>query len=516
MKISWASQIETWNDLIKRGEGNQVGRELRRIPRDEIPIEQLAKIANISWRINQSSIGLRLLFPRLRTQGNLKIVNALDAFTEYAGCLLEVGALSEARQVLRDLRGRTPRSKFYSALLMFKEWDYLSAVPLLEDYLREIPADYHQLVVRVNLASTYVNIHDRSRAIPFLRALQTELEAKGHWLLLGNSYEIESQIYFERREHHQALECLTKSEKYLGQARNMGWIYCKKWQFINRLYQTRTAALEVARTTSVGGAPHALYSEWATLRTDALSMGSWETLRELDLHWAICTENQELLNHVYYGSPIKSYREKIHALIKREAPNLEILASFDWLRVRQTGVKSRLANFRDLIMDFKSSVQGNNQSILLKRLLYILCSDFYAPFRIGQLFSILFEGEFYDLETSPDRVFQLIKRLRAWISEREIGCEIIWGRRGYAIQFSKNHGIVLERDIAEQGLPNKTNIHYLFLHDRFGGDPFSSSAVGDQMNCSTRTANRVLNELISEGRVVSMGRGRFTRFKIVA
>jgi len=516
MKISWVSQIETWNDRIKRGEGHQVGRELRRIPRDEIPLAQLAKIANISWRISQPSIGLRLLFPRLRSQGNLKVVDALDAFTEYAGCLLEVGALSEARQVLRDLRGRTPRSKFYSALLMFKEWDYESAVPLLEDYLKQIPADYHQLVVRVNLASTYVNIHDWDRAIPFLSELQIELEAKGHWLLLGNSYEIESQIYFEKRDHSYALECLKKSEKHLSQTRNMGWIYCKKWQFINRLYQSRVAARDVARTTSIGGVPHALYSEWSALRTDALSMGSWETLRELDLHWAICTENQELLNHVYYGSPTKTYRAKVLSLLKREAPSLEVPASFDWLRVRQNGVEPRLTDFKELMMEFKSSELKNSQSVLLKRLLYVLCSDFYAPFRIGQMFSILFEGEFYDLGTSPDRVFQLIKRLRAWLDERDIGCEIVWGRRGYAIQFKKNHGIVLDRDIVEQGLPNKSNIHYLLLQDRFGKEPFSSAAVGDQMNCSTRTANRVLNELINEGRVLSMGRGRFTRFKIVA
>ncbi len=516
MKISWASQIETWNERIKRGEGHQVGRELRRIPRDEIPLEQLAKIANISWRISQPSIGLRLLFPRLRAQGNLKVVNALDAFTEYAGCLLEVGALSEARQVLRDLRGRTPRSKFYSALLMFKEWDYESAVPLLEDYLKEIPADYHQLVIRVNLASTYVNIQDWERAIPFLKDLQAELDTKGHWLLLGNSFEIESQIYFEKREHDHALECLKKSEKHLGQARNMGWMYCKKWQFINRLYQSRVAARDASRTTSIGGTPQGLHTEWSALRTDALSMGSWETLRELDLHWAICTENQELLNHVYFGSPAKSYREKIHALIKREAPSLEVLPTFNWLRLRQQGIETRLTDFKDLLMEFKSINAKNNQSVLLKRLLYILCSDFYAPFRIGQLFSILFEGEFYDLETSPDRVFQLIKRLRAWLEERDIGCEIVWGRRGYAIQFSKNRGIILERQVVEQGLPNKNNIHFIFLQDRFGEEPFSSSAVGDQMNCSTRTANRVLSELITEGRVISMGRGRFTRFKLVS
>lgn len=485
-----------------------MAREMRRIPRDEIPLEQLAKIANLSWRINHPSIGLRLLFPRLRAESNLKVTSALDAFTEYAGCLLEVGALSEAKQVLRDLKGRTPRSKFYSALLLFKEWDYEKAIPLLEEYLKEIPADYHRLVVRVNLASSYVNIRDWTQAKPFLKELQDELANKGHWLLLGNCYEIESQIHFEEREHARALECLAISEKHLGQSRNMGWLYCKKWQLLNRLYQAKA-----------DGAPlDGLDGELKRLKRDALAMGSWETLRELDLHWAVCTSDRALLSHVYFGSPSPAYREKIAELVTRECPALEIPEIYTWLGDALSGAPARVHDFKGILTEFKSQPKDrkNGQSFLLKRLFYVLCSDFYAPFRIGQLFSILFNGEFYDLETSPDRVFQLIKRLREWLENRALGCEITWGRRGYALHFNPGRGLQFEKSLFEQGLPKKTNIHYLFVRERFGTGEFSSSDLGGEMNCSVRTANRVLQELKSEGKVVSLGQGRQTRFKLVS
>jgi len=503
MKNTWMSQIETWNERIRQGQGQQVARELRHIPREEIPLEQLAKIANLTWRINQPSIGLRLLYPRLRTESDLKVGMALDAFTEYAGCLLEVGALSEARQVLRDLRGRTPRSKFYSALLLFKEWNYESAIPLLEEYLSQIPADYHQLVVRVNLASSYVNTRQWEKGLAFLGELKTELRVKGHWLLLGNCHEIESQIHYARKEHARALEALAESEKHLGQSKNMGWVYCKKWQFINQIYLAKRGGRFDARKFA---------ADYDAVKGLAYGMGSWESLRELDLHWALLTGHAKLLNHVYFGSPSGQYREKIHQLIRDEAAELEIWRDFEWVPAPQEDARAELIDFKSLIGEFNEK----GRSFLLKKLLLILFSDFYAPFRIGQLFSTLFEGEFYDLETSPDRLFQLIKRLRHWLDEKESGCAIQSGSRGYTVLFAKNRGVKLERSLAERGLPTKANLHYLFLHERFGEKSFSSHEVGQSLGCSARTANRVLGELKAEGKVESTGKGRFIKFRLVS
>lgn len=503
MKGTWLSQIEAWNERIRQGQGQQVARELRHIPRDEIPLEQLAKIANITWRINRPSIGLRLLYPRLREQSDLKMTMALDAFTEYAGCLLEVGALSEARQVLRDLGGRTPRSKFLSALLLFKEWNYEAAIPLLEEYLRDIPADYHQFVVRVNLASSYVNTRQWSKGLAFLAELKKELETKQHWLLLGNCYEIESQIYFAQGEHGSAIERLAQSEKHLDNSKNMGWVYCKKWQFINKIYLAKRSANFASRSFIV---------DYEEIRALANAMGSWESLRELDLHWSVLTGDEGLLNHVYYGSPSERYRRKIRDLAVSEAPELTIRSRFDWTPPGDNSPAPRLIDFKGLIGEF----HGKGKAFLLKKLLMIFFSDFYAPFRIGQLFSTLFEGEFYDLETSPDRVFQLIKRLREWLEEADTGCEIKSGPRGYVVQIDRNRGVTLDRDLLENGLEKKTNLHFLFLHERFGGTFFTSGDVGASLSCSPRTANRVLKELRSEGRVESVGRGRFTRFRLVS
>ncbi len=93
MKIlDWKSQIETWNQMIRQGFGAKVAEQLNRIPREGLSQDAMAKIANLAWRINHPKIGLRILFPELRREQNLSAKSSPELFTEYAACLLEVGA----------------------------------------------------------------------------------------------------------------------------------------------------------------------------------------------------------------------------------------------------------------------------------------------------------------------------------------------------------------------------------------------------------------------------------------
>lgn len=494
MESTWVSQIESWNAQVRAGEGSAVAAELSRIARGTIPVEQLARIANLAWRVNRPEVGLRLLFTELRRQNSLKMETHPSAFTEYAACLLEVGAISEARAILRKLSGRTARSKFYYALLLFKEWDYRAACTLLEQYIGEIPADYHQLVTRINLASAYVTTGQWEKALNLFEVLRPELVAKNHGLLLGNSYEIESQIFFQQKDYTRALGSLTQSERYLEKTKSMGWLYCKKWQYINGLY--------------LGKNPPK--TELETLKKQALEMRSWETLRDLDLHTALRTSDSALMNHVYFGTAVMKYREKIRSLIADQGSPIVIEDSYVW------GAGSSKA---PQVMDLAEQVIGSKdaqQSYLMKKLLLTLVSDFYSPFRMGQLFSALFEGEFYDLETSPDRVFQIIRRLRAWLGKSTGTIQIQSKNEGYRIQIPEGSGIRLSRELSETEVQDKSKIHYLFLKENFADVTFTSLELGQKLNCSKRSANRILKELKAKGQVVSEGRGRFTRFKRVA
>lgn len=477
--------------MIKAGLGDKVAHEMTQSPKSVFPTESLSKLANIAWRINRPTYGLKLLFPEIRRRESLKEQPDPEMLTEYAGCLLEIGALSEAKMILRKFDGLFPRSRFYLALLLFKEWDYAGAIPVLQRYLEEIPEDYHQMVVRVNLAAADVinGRWDESRKL--LHDLIPRLERERHHLLLGNCYEIESQTYFQTGEHQQALKILEQSERLLAETKNMGWLYCKKWQFLNRLSLAGRMTAELA-------------AESEALRKTAQQMSSWETLRELDLYISKFNHNERLANHVYFGSPQTIYRERVRQMIG----SVPLKPTYAWV--------PSPSESSPILYDLQHVLSDSSQSFLVKKLLLTLASDYYAGFRSGHLFSQIFEGEFYNPETSPDRVFQLVRRLRRWMKEMNWNCKVMCPRDGYRLHFHDGSGIIAHREWLETSLSEKTNVLELNLRRSLGDREFSSKDVSSLLSCSTRSANRVLRNLRAKGRVLSFGRGRFTRFKWTA
>lgn len=494
MGDTWAARIEIWNQMIRAGRGGEITRELVKIPRVKIPLDQLAKIANVCWRVGQPGIGLRLLFPELRRQAHRRLDVPPEALAEYASCLQAIGATGEAKMLLNATQSNVPRAKFYLALLLLKEWDYAGALSLLENYLAQIPSDYHATVVRVNLAATYVMNRQFDKADETLAALRPELEKSGHKLLLGNCYEIESQIHYESGRHAQALRCLEKSEAHLGQSNNVSWIFCKKWQFLNRI-------LVASRPPD----DPELVCELAELRTRAAKMASWETIRDLDLHWALFARDQNLLNRVFFGTPITRYRERLEKRAADAGLTLPETANFT------SGAVSPLATYDLRAEEF---MRGEDSTFLLKKLLLILASDFYAPFRTGQVYSQLFENEYYNIETSQVRISQLVHRLRRWLGKENWRAQVGHEEQGYRLVFQPGSRVIMDRHLPGDTLHDKTSVNLALVKREFGTKEFSAARLSKHLRCSKRSANRILHELHAGALIERLGSGPATRFKI--
>jgi hypothetical protein len=394
--------------------------------------------------------------------------------------------------ILRQIEEKAPRSRFYLALLFLKQWDYAQAVRELEFYLSEIPEDYHKLVVQVNLAAAYIITGQKHEAREFLASLYPELKSRGHSLLYGNCLEIESHIHFLDGEYESALDLLEKAEKLLADAKNMGWLYARKWTLINRMFHSDSRD------------PRPFERELAEVKGLASEMGSWETLREVDLYRGLFEKNEGLVNHVYFGSPHPTYKAHVSKL----ASGMNIASTYAWTSPGEG--EPRLHDLNSAIVDRPA------ESFLVKKLLLTLVSDFYAGFRIGHLFSTLFEGEYFDPQSSPDRVFQLIHRLRGWMKDENWRCKIESERGQYRLRFSPGHGLILRRDLNEDPVRERAGVFELFLRGSFAGQPFTANEVGQRLACSTRSANRRLRELLDEGRVERLGSGKFTRFKLAS
>lgn len=482
--------------MLRKGQGLKVSRELRGLKPSSVNEQFLAPIANLAWRVNQPQVGLRLILPFIKKKAQMRSAVGPEIQAEHAGCLLEVGAISESKLILKDVSKHSPRARFYQALLHFKQWDYESACPLLESYLETLEDSYHRLVVKVNLASAYVVTHQFEKALSLCDHLEKVLLERKHLLLLGNSYEIASQVYFHKGQHERALHLLKKGEDHLSQTKNMGWLYCKKWELINQMALSN-------RAQTVG-----LNDSVDSLKKTAIQMQSWETAREIDFHWALTCRDLLLLSRVYFGSPMPKYREQV--LSRAKDRNLDLSEVDSYLLTNDNSSLKQIQKIEDLILESGESLH----SWLPKKLLLALLSDFYAPFRTGNIFSLLFDQERYDPDTSPDKVFQIVRRLRSDLDDRLLELKIDYSDNGYRLNLGQKSAIQISRMMVELTDRNRASVYAWILRHRIGTNPISSAEISQEIGASTRSGNRILKELVDQNLAEKTGNGRATKYKL--
>ncbi len=495
VKTLTSSQIEIWSQSIRAGEGHAVARQLQRLKKGQVSEDLLAGIGNLAWRLSLPHVGLRLIFPYIKRQHDLKGEPDPDVLVEFAGCLLEIGAHSESREILRKVESRSPRAKFYLALHGFKNWDYEGAAELLSHYLQTLSPSYHRHVIRVNLASALVVNRQFAEARALLAELREDLKKEGHLLLLGNSLEIASQIDYLEGRHAESLRTLAEAEHLLSGTRNAGWLFVKKWEFLNRIKQKGTHVHDCA-------------GELEKLKKLAADMASWETIRDLDYHWGLFTRDSQLLAKVYFGSPVARYRQRLADAALAEG--IDLSAIQEWVWSGSDGASPlHLESLQDLVVGGDSSLHA----WLPKRLLLILTSDIYAPFRTGQLFAQIFTNEHYSPETSPDRVFQLVSRLKKILKTSGIG-ELKAERNGYQLLLKPAYGLRLDRDWIDQPRLDRLDAYRSVINGRFRDRAFGIRDLSESLGVSLRTANRIIKDLGSS--LDKSGSGRATRYKVAA
>ena len=237
-------------------------------------------------------------------------------------------------------------------------------------------------------------------------------------------------------------------------------------------------------------------------------MGSWETVRELDLNWALIFAQSDLIARVYFGSPLPRYRNRILDLANERGLTLEAHQSFV-LENPDGRAPAKLVTIEQLVFSGRNPLH----SMLPKSLLLALVSDFYAPFRTGHLASILFPEDSYNPDTSPDKVFQLIRRLRTYLKPH-IDAQVEATPDGYRLALAPGQGLYLPREWVELGDFTKGKIVPVVIRKHFAEAPFKTNELARVLDISARTTNRVLKDLAETGEVEQIGVGKASRFKL--
>ncbi|MCB0393572.1 MAG: hypothetical protein KDD25_03395 [Bdellovibrionales bacterium] len=432
--------------------------------------------------------GIRCLKPIMRDRSLYTEPPTQSELSEYALLLARAGATNESFFWLNQIRGEEyPILPFYRGMIHIMRWEYSNARIELEKYLDnrnfEKPSD--ETVTLINLAMCYLfsgEFDSAMEAIDQAKATSPwsiDLRLQRHHdylhaqiLTLNGNWAVAKQEWKRYRD------------KYPNNAQNN--LNLEKWE----LYLQH---LEFGWTKS-------LANSFETLRERASKRGASELIRDLDKYLGLFGPDSSPLLRVYYGTPYDEYKQHIELL----APRIEFPQS------QLIGDQSTRC---DSILD-PTEALFNNSPILKRgqlqhRALVSICSDLYKPISPGALFTTLFPGEYYDVDSCNMRVFKYVSRLNAELREQSLPFNVGNNEEGYFLNCESPIRILMTK--GEKRLFENFELRRLI--DAYGPNWFGAAEAAQSLDIPRSSANRILLDLVDRKFLVVEGKGKKTRYR---
>lgn len=371
----------------------------------------------------------------------------------------------------------------YQGFCFVSTWDYVRAAGRFETYLNSPADEYSKLVARVNLAASYLALERSCDAIALLDETISKAAALGADRLTGNCLEIRGQARLFRGEIADARADLDRAMSIFRENQIYDRLLVEKWY----------AWIEACEHNSV--APLMIF------RRKAERHRHWETVREADFLALKIRTDQSRFDHLYFGTPMTSYRDRILRQLSGQAA-----PSYLW--GDDSGMILDLATGR-----LNTSAELNSGK-MIHRLISALVKDFYAPSNLGALFSELYPDAYFDAYTSPLRIRQLMSRARRWMRSHRIPLSIVHDSGFYRLIARAGFGIVITRDHSQVDA-EATKWEDLKRQLR-AGQTFSSEDACQLTGLSRSSFHRLAKWALSRGKIKRSGKGRAVRYILAA
>ena len=375
--------------LIKRGRLSQARGALLKAGKGGGFKSHSLAYAKLARRLDEPMLGLRILYPIIHSQVKTP---SDECVCEYAASLSQVGAYREAESFLESLgQSEVKEALIVRAFNEIKQWNYSAAAGFLRKYLT-LPGlePYDKIIAETNLASAL--IYDKDPEADSLlsdlieRTRDTDLlRLRGHLFLIQGEYEVGMENWAE------AFRSLASAYE-LTEHGTIDRFLIRKWATFASLY---------CNPNRLPLTQH----ELVELRSDALRLREWETLRSLDYHLSVASGDVSLATKTYFGTPFPVFRER---LVNR-FPSLHKEQSYLWTTPGQPEVVISLNQ------GFPSRFLKAGH--VAHRLLLALSHDFYRPMKVAELHTLLFPSEVFNVLSSPLRVRKAVERARLGIKE---------------------------------------------------------------------------------------------------
>jgi tetratricopeptide (TPR) repeat protein len=446
----------------------------------DIPRSLLSRYANLVKRMGGIKYALKILNPVIRNETSKPKVAEI---IEYASCLTRLHLADESIELLSQIKNDpNPEIQFELAVAHVSKWEYQQAIPFFKKYMACSVSPYRKLVAELNLGAAYICTHELKRAQTILE----KVTASDFTLLAGNAYELLGEIAVVERNFKKALEYLEKATNILSKTNDRYQIFVDKWIVIINLLKN-------------GNTP-AVLKQYNDLRPELTKHREWNALREIELFKAIALNDSKGIFDLYYGVPYPEFRKRILALW---AKPLNVIDTYE----RKIGFGPiKDGNIFD-VSQGKDLVTGHQlkPGQALHRLVQAFATDFYSPFTMTKLFSLVFKGMNFNPNTSPAQIYELIKRLNDWFAECKIPLEVLFGKAGYRLRAKE--GYIL-RTQTNSSARSKLDVFLDSLVENGLTENFSLKMAQETLGLSRRTVARLLAEGIAQNKLTRQGQTR--------
>lgn len=479
---TWMTFIAELEKQIQSGKQLNLIRIVKEIKPRSVPRKFSCSIAKLAVRLNQPLVSLGLLQKIIYPENQLEEPARLEEVIHYASTLTSLGVVNESIVLLKKyLSTKDYNIHHQLARAYVADWNYVRALYHYKKILNfeKIP-DYYRAIINTNLISTMIAVRQFKKAENLLNKNIIYCKARNYLLLLGNAYELQSQIYILTDRFDLAEISLNQAKNILANTGGRYLLYVEKWEAILRYKIT----LNTLKNQNLKSDPRKIFE---TVKARAFSLKDWSTVRECDLYLAKINSDESLFNYIMIGTPSLSYRK--HAA--------EVFGRNSIVKGRQTFFLNR--DEKQLAQEtFDLTKQWSlMKTPMLYHFLKILFKDFYQPVGLGALFMELFPQEKFHPLTSPARIFRLQQRLNHWLIKTKAHFYVTYRSREFMITSKDQVRVILTRGLSS----NVSKLKYDLVRESVGSNSFDLDQLMSIFKCSRAAAQRWVSSEIKSNRL---------------
>jgi tetratricopeptide (TPR) repeat protein len=394
MKLEQNPTLKQLDFFIKAGETARARTQLVALRAIEIERSDLVEFADLARRVQMPSLIIRWLRPVVRPEKPIFPIASDKEIAIYALALARLGVFKESLTLLKSLlSGREPQVYFYLGLVYLEQWDYLSAQTYFQKYARfNSISDYQKTVGLLNLAACLVGERNWPKADEALDNLLLLTNHPSLKLLRLNTLELAAQSKIFRSQILEAQVFLNEARQLSGTTNHQYEFFVRKW-------------LAIASLLGPDQDPQAILA----IRDEAKRDSYVETIRECDFFIATARKDDHGFLKVLFGTHFKTYKKRI-------------LKLYGWNKPIPTKYIIELGGASFNAKCF--SPEEINLPRRVRQLLRLLLSDCYRPFSLAEIFSEVYQNEYFNPVTSIPKVDQLIYRLRQALAAKQIPLDV--------------------------------------------------------------------------------------------